>query len=73
MLSFRSEFFARPCRACAEVLQNRFTSLKHSMQFLLARVMFRQNSRAAMKFLDSTIEDMEAYVTRQALASKYDF
>jgi hypothetical protein len=39
----------------------------------LARVMFRQNSRAAMKFLDSTIEDMEAYVTRQALASKYDF
>ncbi len=43
------------------------------MQFLLARVMFRQNSKAAMKLLDSTIEDMEAYVPRQTLASSMTF
>ncbi|KAI9793368.1 MAG: hypothetical protein M1816_000260 [Peltula sp. TS41687] len=41
--------------------RNRFVDLKHSMQHLLARVVFRRNPKAAMKLIDGVLEEVEAY------------
>lgn len=46
--------------APTKVAQNRFVDLKHSMQHLLTRVVFRRNPRAAMKLLDGVLEEVEA-------------
>lgn len=34
--------------------------LKYNMQHLLARVIFKVNPRASLKFIDGVIEDVEA-------------
>ena len=34
--------------------------LKYNMQHLLARVLYRGNARAGLKYLDKLIEDVEA-------------
>ena len=41
--------------------RNKLLDLKYSMQHLLARVLFKTNSRAAFKHLDSVIAEAEAY------------
>ena len=41
--------------------RHRFFDLKYNMQHLLARTLFRNNSRAAFKFIDGVINDVEAY------------
>ena len=40
--------------------QHKFFDLKYNMQHLLARVLFKQNSRASLKYLDGVINDVEA-------------
>ncbi|KAL9099197.1 MAG: hypothetical protein Q9163_005273 [Psora crenata] len=44
--------------------------LKYNMQHLLSRILFQSNPKAAFKFLDGTIEDVEAY---QHIAWVYAF
>lgn len=50
--------------------RHRFFDLKYNMQHLLARMLFDKTSRAAFKFLDGIIKDVEAY---QHIAWVYAF
>lgn len=50
--------------------RHRFFDLKYNMQHLLARMLFSQTPRAAFKFLDGILKDVEAY---QHIAWVYAF
>jgi len=50
--------------------RHRFFDLKYNMQHLLSRMLFKQNPRASLKFLDGVIKDVEAY---QHIAWVYAF
>ena len=50
--------------------RHRFFDLKYNMQHLLARMLFKKNPRAALKFLEGVTKDVEAY---QHLAWVYAF
>ena len=50
--------------------RHRFFDIKYNMQHLLARMLFEKNPRAAFKFLDGVLKDVEAY---QHIAWVYAF
>lgn len=47
-------------RHLLKLSKHKFFDVKYNMQHLLARVLFKQNSRASLKYLDGIINDVEA-------------
>lgn len=47
-------------RSLLTSLEHKFFDTKYNMQYVLSRVLFKQNPRASLKYLDGIIEDVEA-------------